>query len=154
MTPATKALDKAKINYSIHEYQHDANAAAFGLEAAEKLNLQAELVFKTLLAELDSGKLVVAIIPVAEKLNMKNLAKAAGAKKAIMANPQDVQRSTGYILGGVSPVGQKKSLATFIDSTAEELAQMYVSGGRRGFDIGLSPENLKTITRGKFAALT
>ncbi len=154
MTPATKALDKAQIDYSIHEYQHDANTEAFGLEAAEKLNLEAELVFKTLIAQLDTAKLVVAIIPVAQKLNMKNLAKAAGAKKAAMANPQDVQRSTGYILGGVSPIGQKKSLPTFIDITAEKLSQMYVSGGRRGFDIGLSPTDLKMMTKAQFITLT
>ncbi len=154
MTPATKALDKAQIDYSIHEYQHDANTEAFGLEAAEKLNLEAELVFKTLIAQLDTAKLVVAIIPVAQKLNMKNLAKAAGAKKAAMANPQEVQRSTGYILGGVSPIGQKKSLPTFIDITAEKLSQMYVSGGRRGFDIGLSPTDLKMMTKAQFITLT
>ncbi|MCG9698114.1 Cys-tRNA(Pro) deacylase [Shewanella sp. Isolate11] len=154
MTPATKALDKAKIQYSIHEYQHDANSTAYGLEAAEKLNLPVEQVFKTLVAELDSAKLVVAIIPVAHKLNMKQLAKAAGCKKAAMATPQDVQRSTGYILGGVSPIGQKKRLATFIDASAAGLSLIYVSGGRRGLDIALSPTDLQNITQAKFTQLT
>ncbi|MCE9679669.1 Cys-tRNA(Pro) deacylase [Shewanella sp. AS1] len=153
MTPATIALDKAKIDYQLLEYQHE-TGNAFGLEAAQKLNLAVELVFKTLVAELDTGKLVVAIIPVAQKLNMKQLAKAAGAKKAAMASPDKVQRSTGYVLGGVSPVGQKKPLATFIDASAAELKTIYVSGGRRGLDIALAPADLAQITRAKPVPLT
>ena len=153
MTPATKMLDKAKIPYRLHEYQHDANAGAFGLEAAEKLNLATELVFKTLVAELDSGNLVVAIIPVDKKLNLKQLAKAARAKKAVMAAPDKVQRSTGYVLGGVSPIGQKKRLATFIDTSAEHLPEIYVSGGRRGLDIELTPTDLQGVTQARFVAL-
>jgi Cys-tRNA(Pro)/Cys-tRNA(Cys) deacylase len=153
MTPATKILDKAKVKYTLHEYQHDANCAAFGLEAADKLNLSVDAVFKTLVAELDSGQLVVAIIPVDKKLNMKRLAKAVGAKKAAMAAPGKVQRSTGYILGGVSPIGQKKRLPTFIDISASQLPQMYVSGGRRGLDIQLAPQDLQILTQAKLTEL-
>ncbi|TVP13747.1 Cys-tRNA(Pro) deacylase [Shewanella sp. KCT] len=153
MTPATKMLDKAKIPYRLHEYQHDANAGAYGLEAAEKLQLPLDWVFKTLVAELDNGTLVVAIIPVDKKLNLKQLAKAAKAKKAAMAAPEKVQRSTGYVLGGVSPIGQKKRLATFIDESAQQLAQIYVSGGRRGLDIELTPADLQDVTQARFASL-
>ena len=153
MTPATKTLDKAKITYKLHEYQHDANASAYGLEAAEKLNLPTEQVFKTLVAELDSGALVVAIIPVDKKLSMKQLAKAAKVKKAVMAAPDKVQRSTGYVLGGVSPIGQKKRLTTFIHASAETLECLYVSGGRRGLDIQLTPQDLQTVTQGRFTQL-
>ncbi|ABO21889.1 Cys-tRNA(Pro) deacylase [Shewanella loihica] len=153
MTPATKMLDKAKIPYRLHEYQHDANAGAYGLEAAEKLQLPLEWVFKTLVAELDNGTLVVAIIPVDKKLNLKQLAKAAKAKKAAMAAPEKVQRSTGYVLGGVSPIGQKKRLATFIDESAQQLAQIYVSGGRRGLDIELTPTALQDVTQARFVSL-
>ncbi|MCL1042962.1 Cys-tRNA(Pro) deacylase [Shewanella marisflavi] len=154
MTPATKTLDKAKIAYKIHEYQHDASASAYGLEAAEKLNLPTDQVFKTLVAELDSGALVVAIIPVDKKLNMKQLAKAAKAKKAAMAAPDKVQRSTGYVLGGVSPIGQKKRLATFIHASSETLESIYVSGGRRGLDIQLSPQDLQALTHATMVDLT
>ncbi|QYJ86220.1 Cys-tRNA(Pro) deacylase [Shewanella mesophila] len=153
MTPATKALDKAKINYTVHEYQHQAGSGAYGLEAAEKLNLDVACVFKTLVAEIDNHKLVVAIIPVDKKLNMKRLAKAAGSKKAAIASPEDVQRATGYVLGGVSPIGQKKRLATFIHDSAALLDQCYVSGGRRGFDIGLAPNDLRAITNGQLSNL-
>lgn len=146
-------LDKAKIPYRLHEYQHDANAGAYGLEAAEKLQLPLEWVFKTLVAELDNGTLVVAIIPVDKKLNLKQLAKAAKAKKAAMAAPEKVQRSTGYVLGGVSPIGQKKRLATFIDESAQQLAQIYVSGGRRGLDIELTPTALQDVTQARFVSL-
>jgi len=154
MTPATKALDKAKINYTVHEYQHQAGSGAYGLEAAEKLNLDVACVFKTLVAEIDNHKLVVAIIPVDKKLNMKRLAKAAGSKKAAMASPEKVQRSTGYVLGGVSPLGQKKTLETFIDISAQQLAQMYISGGRRGLDIQLPPQELQTLTHATMVDLT
>ncbi|QYK01440.1 Cys-tRNA(Pro) deacylase [Shewanella psychrotolerans] len=154
MTPATKALDKAKINYTVHEYQHQAGSGAYGLEAAEKLNLDVACVFKTLVAEVDNHKLVVAIIPVDKKLNMKCLAKAVGSKKAAMASPEKVQRSTGYVLGGVSPLGQKKTLETFIDTSAQQLAQMYISGGRRGLDIQLSPQDLQALTHATMVDLT
>ncbi|WP_394390601.1 Cys-tRNA(Pro) deacylase [Shewanella woodyi] len=154
MTPAINSLKRAKLAYRILEYHHDANASAYGIEAAAKLNLDPSLVFKTLVAKLDNEKLVVAIIPVAEKLNMKLLAKAAGVKKAAMASAQEVERSTGYVLGGVSPLGQKRPLATFIDISAESLKQIYVSGGKRGLDIELTPMSLQQLTKANFTPLT
>ncbi|MEC4727139.1 Cys-tRNA(Pro) deacylase [Shewanella sp. D64] len=154
MTPAINALKKAKLAYQIHEYHHEANAGAYGIEAATKLNLDTALVFKTLVVKLDNEKLVVAIIPVAEMLNMKHLAKAAGVKKAAMASAQEVKRSTGYVLGGVSPLGQKRPLVTYIDISAQTLEQMYVSGGKRGLDIELAPASLQQLTKAHFVALT
>ncbi|BAJ00019.1 Cys-tRNA(Pro) deacylase [Shewanella violacea] len=154
MTPAINALKKAKIEFVIHEYHHQPGCDSYGLEAAEKLGLQLEQVFKTLVVQLDGKQLVVAIIPVDSKLNMKLIAKAAQAKKAAMANADDVQRSTGYKLGGVSPIAQKKTLKTYIDISAENHLQIYVSGGQRGLDIELAPEQLQLITKARLAALT
>ncbi|WP_076416462.1 Cys-tRNA(Pro) deacylase [Shewanella sp. UCD-KL12] len=154
MTPAINALKKAKIAFTTHEYQHETGCDSYGLEAVEKLNLESRYVFKTLVVQLDSKQLVVAIIPVDTKLNMKQIAKAAKAKKAVMANSDDVQRSTGYKLGGVSPIAQKKRLITFVDLTAENLDRIYVSGGQRGLDIALEPEQLLLMTQASYAPLT
>ncbi|WP_416307022.1 Cys-tRNA(Pro) deacylase [Neptunicella sp. SCSIO 80796] len=151
MTPAINAANKAKIHYHIHEYQHDPDNQAFGLEAVEKLNLNAAQVFKTLVTQLDNGKLAVAVVPVSDKLNLKQFAKACGAKKAAMADKQDVQRSSGYVLGGVSPLGQKKALMTVVDISARQFDAIYVSAGRRGLEIELSPDDLVKLTRGTFA---
>lgn len=153
MTPAINLAKKAKIFHLIHEYQHDSNAISFGMEAVEKLNLAPEKVFKTLVVSLDNKSLAVAVLPVAEKLSMKLIAKAAGAKKAEMANPLDVQRATGYVLGGVSPLGQKKRLTTIIDSTAQNQQTIFVSAGRRGLEIELAPNDLIKLLTAKFAAI-
>ncbi|MCG9731993.1 Cys-tRNA(Pro) deacylase [Shewanella sp. Isolate13] len=154
MTPAIDLLIKHKITHQVHEYHHDPSCQAYGLEAAEKIGVAPELVFKTLVVKLDGKQLAVAIIPVAEKLSMKLIAKAAKAKKAVMADAIEVQRSSGYVLGGVSPLGQKRQLLTVIDETAAQLAQMYVSGGRRGLDIALAPEDIQQLLRASFAPLT
>ncbi|MDR8525848.1 MULTISPECIES: Cys-tRNA(Pro) deacylase [Shewanella] len=154
MTPAIDLLVKHKIAHQVHEYQHDPSCQAYGLEAAEKIGVAPELVFKTLVVKLDGKTLAVAIIPVAEKLSMKAIAKAAKAKKAVMAEAAEVQRSSGYVLGGVSPLGQKRLLTTVIDGSAVNLLQMYVSGGRRGLDIALAPEDLKQLLKASFAPLT
>ena len=154
MTPAIDLLVKHKIAHQVHEYQHDPSCQAYGLEAAEKIGVAPELVFKTLVVKLDGKTLAVAIIPVAEKLSMKAIAKAAKAKKAVMAEAAEVQRSSGYVLGGVSPLGQKRLLTTVIDGSAVNLMQMYVSGGRRGLDIALAPEDLKQLLKASFAPLT
>lgn len=154
MTPAIDLLVKHKIAHQVHEYQHDPSCQAYGLEAAEKIGVAPELVFKTLVVKLDGKTLAVAIIPVAEKLSMKAIAKAAKAKKAVMAEAAEVQRSSGYVLGGVSPLGQKRLLTTVIDDSAVNLLQMYVSGGRRGLDIALAPEDLKQLLKASFAPLT
>jgi Cys-tRNA(Pro)/Cys-tRNA(Cys) deacylase len=146
MTPAIIAAKKFKIQHTLHEYKHDPAADSFGLEAAEKLNVASERVFKTLVVVLDSNELVVAIIPVAKKLSMKLIAKIMSSKKAAMADQLIVERITGYVLGGISPLGQKKRLKTVIDASALQYASIYVSAGRRGLEIELSPEDLIKLT--------
>jgi Cys-tRNA(Pro)/Cys-tRNA(Cys) deacylase len=151
-TPATVALARAGIAYSAHSYEHDPRATSFGLEAADVLGLDPDEVFKTLLAMVD-GRAVVAIVPVSGSLDLKALAAAAGGRRAEMADAATAQRLTGYVLGGISPVGQKRALPTFVDETAELLDTVYVSGGRRGFDIGLAPADLLAITGGAYAPI-
>ena len=150
MTPATKLLKANKIDFSIHEYEHDANVKSFGLEAAEKLNLRVEEVFKTLLVT-DEKNYFVAILPVHHQLNLKKVAQAVGAKKLKMSDPKDAERLTGYLVGGISPVGQKKRLKTVIDQGAVQLEKLYVSGGKRGLDIGLKPQDLAKVLSATFA---
>ena len=150
MTPATKLLKANEIDFSIHEYEHDANAKSFGLEAAEKLNLRVEEVFKTLLVT-DEKNYFVAILPVHHQLNLKKVAQAVGAKKLKMSDPKDAERLTGYLVGGISPVGQKKRLKTVIDQSAVQLEKLYVSGGKRGLDIGLKPQDLAKVLSATFA---
>jgi Cys-tRNA(Pro)/Cys-tRNA(Cys) deacylase len=154
MTPAVNALHKAKIKHQVHEYAHDPENEAYGAETVEKLGLPAERVFKTLVARIDTDELVVGIVPVSSMLSMKHLAKAVGAKKAAMANPADVERVTGYVLGGVSPLGQKRRLRTLIDLSALTFPTIYVSGGRRGLQIEISPQDLKKLTGAVFAEIS
>ncbi|QBF81673.1 Cys-tRNA(Pro) deacylase [Shewanella maritima] len=154
MTPAINRAKKAKISHKVHEYQHDASSESYGLEASEKLGIAPEKVFKTLVVSLDSKELVVGIVPVNAKLCMKLIAKAVGAKKANMAEPSEVQRSTGYVLGGVSPLGQKKRLKTVIDASAQQQNTIYVSAGRRGLEIEISPDDLAKLTSARFFELT
>lgn len=153
MTPAIQLLKKKKIPHKILKYQHDPTAASYGLEATEKLGLDPLTVFKTLVVELDKQQWAVCIIPVEEKLSMKAVAKAAGAKKAAMAKPDDVERMTGYILGGVSPLGQKKRLPTLLHQSAESLPIIHVSAGRRGLEVALSPQALCGCAQCKVAVL-
>jgi Cys-tRNA(Pro)/Cys-tRNA(Cys) deacylase len=151
-TPATVALDRAGIGYTVHTYQHDPAAASYGLEAAEALGLDPATVFKTLLAAVD-GVLVVAVVPVTGQLDLKALATAVGGKRATMAEPAVAERSTGYVVGGISPLGQRRRLRTVIDDSARDLTTMYVSGGRRGADIGLAPTDLAAVLDATFAAI-
>ena len=144
-TPATVALGAAGIPYTAHEYAHDAANTNFGLEAAAVLNLDPGQVFKTLMADVD-GRLVVAIVPVSGKLDLKALASAVGGKKAEMADPRVAEKRTGYIVGGISPIGQKNAHDTVLDETAELYDTVFVSGGRRGFDIELTPADLVRAT--------
>lgn len=146
MTPAVDALARAGIAFELREYAHDPRATSYGLEAAEALGIDPDTVYKTLLAQVDGRELMVAIVPVATTLNLKALAKAAGAKRAEMAKPADAQRATGYVLGGISPFGQKKRLRTVIDDSVHALATVHVSGGRRGLEIALAPADLITAT--------
>ena len=151
-TPATVALTAAGISFTPHAYEHDAANTNFGLEAASALNLDPEQVFKTLLADVD-GALTVAIVPVTGKLDLKALASAVGGKKAEMADPKVAERKTGYVVGGISPIGQKTRHVTVLDETAELFDTIFVSGGRRGFDIELAPSDLLAITGGSIAAI-
>lgn len=145
-TPAVQALTEAGIPHTLHPYEHDpASDLGYGLEAAAALGVEPEQVFKTLCAYVD-GKLCVGIVPVSGKLDLKGLAAAFGGKKAEMAPPADAERSSGYVVGGISPIGQRKKLPTALDETAELFDVVYVSGGRRGLDIGLAPADLVRIT--------
>ena len=144
-TPATVALTRAGVPFTLHAYEHDPAAASYGLEAAEVLGLDPATVFKTLLADVD-GELVVAIVPVAGQLDLKALAAAVGGKKATMADPAVAQRVTGYVVGGISPIGQKRRLRTVLDDSADAHVTVYVSGGRRGLDLGLDPADLVRVT--------
>ncbi|MFT5636559.1 MAG: Cys-tRNA(Pro)/Cys-tRNA(Cys) deacylase [Cognaticolwellia sp.] len=151
MTPAVKQLDKLKLTYKLHQYQHDAGCKSFGLEAVDKLNVDSKVVFKTLVVEVDNAYLAVAIIPVIKQLSLKKLAKTLNAKKIKMAETNKVEKSTGYVLGGVSPLGQKKTLLKVLDNSASKLTTVFVSGGKRGLEIELSPENLILSSRASFA---
>ena len=160
MTPAINLAKQRGLDYQLHEYTHDSNAASFGLEAAEKLGVDVGQVFKTLVVLTDTDALAVAILPVNKTLNFKKMAKGLSVnkmlacKKVQMADPKQVERSTGYVLGGVSPLGQKKRLATIIDSSAEQQPTIYVSAGRRGLEIELPPIQLAATLDARFAAIT
>lgn len=151
MTPAINLLRKKRIAHSVHEYDHDPAAESFGLEAAEKLDVDAARMFKTLVVKLDSRQLAVGIVPVSSLLNLKRMARACNAKKAAMADPAEVERATGYVLGGVSPLGQKKRLPTVIDTTAGSFDTVFVSAGRRGMDIELAPADLQALLGARYA---
>ncbi|GAA1950735.1 Cys-tRNA(Pro) deacylase [Agromyces allii] len=151
-TPATLALTRAGVAFRAHAYEHDPRAAAYGLEAAEKLGLDPERVFKTLLAVVD-GSLAVAIVPVAMQLDLKAFAHAIGGKRAEMADPAVAERKTGYVVGGISPIGQKTSLPTVLDESAILCEAVYVSGGRRGLDLELAPDDLLAVTDGRYAPI-
>lgn len=153
MTPAVALLKKHKQAFLLHEYAHDPSVASYGLEAAEKLGLDAHRVFKTLVAQADTGELLVAMLPVCNSLSLKKLAAAAKVKKAVMADPALVSRTTGYVLGGVSPLGQKKRLRTFIDQSAEGFPSIHVSAGRRGLEIELAPAIFGQLLGASFVSL-
>ncbi len=149
MTPAIARARQAKIRFQVHEYEHDAKAASYGLEAAEKLNINPAQVYKTLVVA-SYRDLIVGVVPVSRQLDLKRLAKAVGVKKVAMADLNAAERATGYVVGGISPLGQKKRLQTIIDDSAHGLDTLYVSAGRRGLEIELSPNDLAMLTGGKF----
>jgi Cys-tRNA(Pro)/Cys-tRNA(Cys) deacylase len=152
-TPAIHALLEAGIPHTLHAYEHDATSKlSFGIEAATALGLDPDQVFKTMCAYVD-GHLSVGIVPVSGMLDLKALAAAFGAKKAEMAQAADAERSSGYVVGGISPIGQRKALPTALDETADLFDIVYVSGGRRGLDIGLSPADLARITNAVVAGI-
>ncbi|MGB5951183.1 MAG: Cys-tRNA(Pro) deacylase [Ornithinimicrobium sp.] len=153
-TPALHVLQAAGVSFEVRAYDHDPDAPSYGIEAAEALGVAQDRVFKTLVARIDPGDLVVAIVPVSSMLDLKALASACGAKKAEIADPQVAQRSTGYVIGGISPIGQRKALPTVLDESADSCAAILVSGGRRGLDIELSPIDLLSVTGGRYAAIS
>ncbi|MDO3721453.1 Cys-tRNA(Pro) deacylase [Marinobacter sp. chi1] len=153
MTPGINALKKAGVAFRVHEYEHDPDSQSYGLEAAQKMNVEPARVFKTLVVLVDGKSMAVGIVPVKAQLSLKQIAKATSGKKATMADPKAVERSTGYILGGVSPLGQKRPLKTFIDQSAESFETIFVSAGRRGLEIELSPQDLGALLNAAFVPL-
>jgi Cys-tRNA(Pro)/Cys-tRNA(Cys) deacylase len=151
-TPATSALRAAGIAFTEHEYVHAPSAAGYGLEAAAALGVEPDRVFKTLLVEVD-GRLVVGIVPVTGRLDLKALAAAVGGRRAAMADPALAERRTGYVVGGISPLGQKTPSPTVLDETAELWDTVFVSGGRRGLDVELAPADLVTATSAALAPI-
>jgi Cys-tRNA(Pro)/Cys-tRNA(Cys) deacylase len=151
-TPATKTLDAAGIAYELRAYDHDPRADSYGLEAADKLGVEPARVFKTLVADVD-GDLVVGIVPVTGQLDLKALAAAVGGKRAAMADPRLAQRRTGYVVGGISPIGQRTRLTTVLDASADDHPTVLVSGGRRGLDLELAPSGLIEVTGARLAPI-
>ena len=151
-TPATIALSRAGVKHALHPYSHDPSSSSYGEEAAVALGVPAERVFKTLLADVD-GRLVVAVVPVSGSLDLKALAEAVSGKRAAMADVALAERATGYVAGGISPLGQRKKLPTVVDTSALDFPTIYVSGGRRGLDVELSPSDLMSLTSATAAAI-
>ena len=151
-TPATVALTQAKVSFEVHAYEHDPAAQSYGTEAAEAMGVVPARVFKTLLAEVD-GKLTVAVVPVSGQLDLKALASAVGGKKAAMADPAAAERTTGYVVGGISPLGQRKKLPTVIDESALDYETVFCSAGRRGLEIELAPADLVRLTGARTALI-
>jgi Cys-tRNA(Pro)/Cys-tRNA(Cys) deacylase len=144
-TPATALLAREKIAHTLHPYDHDPRAEAFGDEAAAALGIPATRIFKTLIATLD-GRLVCAVVPVAGRLDLKALAAALGGKRAELADPKQAERATGYVVGGISPLGQKTRLPVVIDASALEFETMCVSAGKRGLQVELAPADVVRLT--------
>ena len=152
-TPATVTLTRLGLPFATHTYAHDPSVSAYGQEAADATGVDSRRIFKTLLV--DTGRtLAVGLVPVSGSLDLKGMAAALGVKKVSMAETVAAERSTGYVVGGISPLGQRRALATVIDTSATEFDTVFVSGGRRGFEIELAPADLATATRGVFAAIT
>jgi Cys-tRNA(Pro)/Cys-tRNA(Cys) deacylase len=153
MTPAIRAVERAGVPFEVLAYEHDPRARAYGPEAAAALGLPARAVFKTLVARVTGPGLVVALVPVDQELDLKALAGALGAKRAEMARPEEAERATGYVVGGISPLGQRRALPTVVDASATGLARVYVSAGRRGLELALRPADLIALCRATTAPI-
>lgn len=151
-TPATVALTAAGADYTVHAYEHDPAHPSYGEEAAQAMGVSPDRVFKTLVAEVD-GELTVAVVPVAGTLNLKALATAVSGKRAVMADPAAAERTTGYVRGGISPLGQRKKLRTVLDDSASSHATICVSAGRRGLEVELAPDDLARLTAAVLAPI-
>ncbi|MGW2019308.1 Cys-tRNA(Pro) deacylase [Streptomyces sp. NPDC001927] len=151
-TPATVALTTAGVAYTLHSYDHDPASPSYGEEAAEALGVSPDRVFKTLVADVD-GELTVAVVPVAGQLDLKALASAVGGKRATMADPTLAERTTGYVRGGISPLGQRKRLRTVLDASASTHETICISAGRRGLEVELTPTALTTLTAAVLAQI-
>jgi Cys-tRNA(Pro)/Cys-tRNA(Cys) deacylase len=153
MTPAILLARKAGIPHEVLSYSHDPSAASYGLEAAEKLALDPDSVFKTLMVDVDGVGLTCAVVPVSQMLDLKAHADAVGGRRATMADHTAAERATGYIVGGISPLAQKKAVPTVIDELAQLHDRIHVSAGRRGLEIALAPDDLRQLTNGRFAPI-
>jgi Cys-tRNA(Pro)/Cys-tRNA(Cys) deacylase len=153
-TPATKLLVARGVSHKVHAYSHDPRSTSYGDEAVEALGIGAAQVFKTLVVELSGARLAVAVVPVGSKLSLKAAAAALGAAKAVMADVAKAQRSTGYVVGGISPLGQRRPLPTVLDSSALQWDRIFCSAGRRGLEIELAPDDLVALTEAVVADIT
>jgi Cys-tRNA(Pro)/Cys-tRNA(Cys) deacylase len=153
MTPCIKLLKKYHKTYTIHQYKHENSWSSYGEEAAAKLGVEQKRVFKTLVVQTDKQTLGVGVVPVSSKLSLKAMAKALDTKKVAMADAKDVQIATGYVLGGVSPLGQKKRLQIVIDKSAKNYETIFVSAGKRGLEVELSPDDLQELSGAVFESI-
>lgn len=153
LTPAIVLAKKRGVAHRVHSYTHDPSAASYGLEAATALGLEPACVFKTLVADVEGVGLAVAVVPVDKQLDLKALADALHGRRATMAQPAAAERATGYIVGGISPLAQKKALPTVIDESATAQAEVFVSAGRRGLEISMAPADLQMLTAATLAAI-
>ena len=154
MTPALSFLDTAGFDYELLRYEHDPSEGSYGREAVGKLGLDDQRVFKTLVCKLSTGEIVICVVPVGSSLNLKAVAKAAGVKRASMANGKEAERKTGYVLGGISPFGQSSVYRTFVDEHALSMETIYVSAGKRGLEISIDPEAFSALLDASFVTLT
>lgn len=150
MTPAINAAKKANVSFKIHEYEHDPKAESYGEEAADKLGVDVGRVYKTLIAQVDGKSLAVSVVPVSNQLDLKSFASSLGAKKSAMADQKAAERSTGYVVGGISPLGQRKPLKTVVDASAQAHDTIFVSAGKRGLEIEIAPGDLAKLTNAIF----
>jgi Cys-tRNA(Pro)/Cys-tRNA(Cys) deacylase len=154
MTPAIRLLESKGTAFTLHRFEHDPKADSFGEEAAVKLGVSTERLFKTLIAQVDGDELAMAILPVAGKLDLKKLAAALDGKKADLADPKLAEKTTGYVVGGISPLGGRKSLSTLLDETADLFETIYISAGQRGLQIEIAPYELQSLTNARVLSIT